>query len=56
MVGPEQLKFFSVSSVVEGVIFFTHSKVIQPNGKEFPTITFSPVCISPKYQRQRFYR
>ncbi len=40
-----------VDGVVEGAIFYTHSKVVTPNG-DFPTISFGPVFISPKYHRQ----
>lgn len=40
-----------VDGVVEGAIFYTHSKVITPNG-EFQTISFGPVFISPKYHRK----
>ena len=40
-----------VNGNVEGAIFYTHSKVIQDDGKELKTITFGPVFISPKYHR-----
>ena len=40
-----------VDGTVEGAIFYTHSKVVTPE-EEFPTISFGPVFISPKYHRQ----
>ena len=40
-----------VGGTVEGAIFYTHSKVVTPE-EEFPTISFGPVFISPKYHRQ----
>ena len=40
-----------MDGVVEGAIFYTHSKVVTPTG-EFPTISFGPVFISPQYHRQ----
>ena len=48
----QELAFvIEVDGTVEGAIFYTHSKVVTPNG-EFPTISFGPVFISPKYHRQ----
>lgn len=48
----EQLAFvIEVDGVVEGAIFYTHSKVVTLKG-EFPTVSFGPVFISPKYHRQ----
>ena len=44
-----------VDGIVEGAIFYTHSKIVTPEGK-VPTITFGPVFISPKYHRQRLGR
>lgn len=40
-----------VEGVVEGGIFYTRSKIVTPAG-EIPTISFGPVCISPKYHRR----
>ncbi len=41
-----------VDGKVEGAIFYTHSKVVGKNGKEFKTISFGPVFISPKHHRK----
>ncbi len=41
-----------VDGVVEGAIFYTHSKIVLANGEEFKTISFGPVCISPHLHRQ----
>ncbi len=45
-----------VDGEVEGAIFYTHSKIVSENGAEYKTISFGPVCISPKYHRQGFGR
>ena len=43
----QELAFvIEVDGTVEGDIFYTHSKVVTPDG-EFPTISFGPVLISP---------
>lgn len=48
----QELAFvIEVDGTVEGAIFYTHSKVVTPD-REFPTISFGPVFISPKYHRQ----
>lgn len=48
----KELSFvIEVNGVVEGGIFYTHSKIVTEKG-EFPTISFGPVFISPKYHRQ----
>ncbi|MGL5383379.1 MAG: GNAT family N-acetyltransferase [Culicoidibacterales bacterium] len=41
-----------VDGQVQGAIFYTHSKIIGPGNREYPTITFGPVFISPTYHRQ----
>ena len=42
----QELAFvIEVDGTVEGAIFYTHSKVVTPDG-EFPTISFGPVLIS----------
>ena len=41
-----------VDNVIQGAIFFTHSKVVQNSKEDFNTITFGPVYISPEYQRK----
>lgn len=45
-----------VDGVVEGAIFYTHSKVISKDKKELNTISFGPVFISSKYHRQSLGR
>lgn len=39
-----------------GSIFFSHAKVEDEVGKEYPVISFGPVSISPKYHRQGYGR
>lgn len=41
-----------VDGEVEGAIFYTNSKIISKDGKEYKTISFGPVFISPKYHRK----
>ena len=41
-----------VDGQVEGGIFYTHSKIVNREGKEIKTISFGPVFISPKFHRQ----
>lgn len=41
-----------VNGEVQGAIFYTHSKIIGPDQREYPTISFGPVFISPTYHRQ----
>ncbi len=48
---PELAFVIEVDGIVEGAIFYTHSKIVTEQG-EFPTISFGPVFISPKYHRQ----
>lgn len=40
-----------VDGIVEGAIFYTHSKVVTPTG-DISTVSFGPVFISPQYHRQ----
>lgn len=40
-----------VDGIVEGAIFYTHSKIVTSEG-DVPTISFGPVFISPQYHRQ----
>lgn len=40
-----------VNGEIVGSIFYTHSKVIGWDGREFKTISFGPVSIDPKYHR-----
>jgi predicted N-acetyltransferase YhbS len=37
---------------IAGHILYTHSTVVQPDGSELKTLTFGPLSILPKYQRQ----
>ncbi len=45
-----------VDGIIEGAIFYTHSKIILKNGEHFKTISFGPVFISPKLHRQSLGR
>lgn len=40
-----------VDGIVEGAIFYTHSKIVTSAG-DFQTVSFGPVFISPKYHRR----
>ena len=49
----KELSFvIEVDGIVEGAIFFTKSKIMQANKTVLNTVTFGPVCISPKFHRQ----
>lgn len=48
---PELSFVIEVNGVVEGAIFYTHSKIVDGD-KEIPVITFGPVFINPKKHRQ----
>ncbi len=37
---------------IVGCIYYTHSKVVDKDGNEHKTITFGPVAVLPKLQRQ----
>lgn len=41
-----------IDEKVEGAIFYTNSKIIEKDGKEYKTISFGPVFISPEYHRK----
>ncbi len=43
-----------VDGIVEGAIFYTHSKIRLTGGETISTISFGPVFISPKYHRMGF--
>ena len=48
----KQLTFvIEVDGNIEGAIFYTHSKIVCDD-KEYKTISFGPVFISPKYHRK----
>ncbi len=37
-----------------GHVMFAHAKIQCDNGKRIPIMTFGPICIDPKFQRQGF--
>ncbi|WLR47194.1 N-acetyltransferase [Halobacillus litoralis] len=41
-----------VDGEVVGAIFYTHSKIVSKNQKEYRTISFGPVFISPEFHRK----
>lgn len=41
-----------VDGKIEGAIFYTHSKIVSKDNKEYKTISFGPVFISPKFHRK----
>ncbi|KAB2952735.1 N-acetyltransferase [Heliorestis acidaminivorans] len=41
-----------VNGQVEGGIFYTHSKIVSEDNKEYKTISFGPVFISPEFHRK----
>lgn len=41
-----------VDGVIEGAIFYTYSKIVSKDNKEYKTITFGPVFISPQFHRK----
>lgn len=41
-----------VDGQIAGAIFYTHSKIVSRDGKEYKTISFGPVFISPEYHRR----
>lgn len=53
---PELSFVIEENDEIIGSIFYSHSKVLEENGKEHKTITFGPVSILPKYHRQGFGR
>ncbi|KGP73363.1 GNAT family N-acetyltransferase [Pontibacillus yanchengensis] len=49
----KELSFvIEVDGKVVGGIFYTHSKIVSEDNKEYKTISFGPVFISPEYHRQ----
>lgn len=48
---PELSFVIEVDHIVEGAIFYTHSKIVD-KAKEIPVITFGPVFINPLKHRQ----
>jgi len=49
----EELAFvIEVDGKIEGAIFYTHSKIVSKDNKEYKTISFGPVFISPKFHRK----
>lgn len=48
-----QLNFVALKDGnIVGHILYTHSQIVSDDGAIFPTITFGPLSVSPKYQRQ----
>lgn len=41
-----------VDGKVEGAIFYTHSKIVSEDNKEYKMISFGPVFISPNHHRK----
>lgn len=37
-----------------GHVMFAHAKIQSDNGIQIPIMTFGPICIDPKFQRQGF--
>lgn len=49
----EELSFvIEIDGEIVGAIFYTHSKIVSKDNKEYKTISFGPVFISPKFHRQ----
>ncbi|ONI44677.1 GNAT family N-acetyltransferase [Candidatus Epulonipiscioides gigas] len=41
-----------INGIVEGAIFYTHSKIVLADNSEYKTISFGPVFIATKWHRQ----
>ncbi|WP_297407485.1 GNAT family N-acetyltransferase [uncultured Cetobacterium sp.] len=41
-----------IDGIVQGGIFYTNSKIVSPNGKEYQTISFGPVFIAKNLHRK----
>ncbi len=53
----KELSFIiEINGEIAGGIFYTNSKIISKDNKEYNTISFGPVFIHPKYHRQGFGR
>lgn len=48
---PELSFVIEVDDRVVGAIFYTHSKIVSDDSKEYDTISFGPVFISPEFHR-----
>jgi predicted N-acetyltransferase YhbS len=49
----KELSFvIEVDGEIAGAIFYTHSKIIKEDGREYKTISFGPVFIEPKFHRK----
>ena len=49
----QQLAFvIEVDEEIVGAIFYTHSEVVAEGNVVYPTVSFGPVFISPKFQRR----
>jgi predicted N-acetyltransferase YhbS len=48
----KELSFIiKVADEIAGAIFYTHSKIVAKDNKEYKTISFGPVFIAPKFNR-----
>lgn len=41
-----------VNDEIAGAIFYTHSKIVSEGHKEYKTISFGPVFVSPEFHRK----
>ncbi len=48
---PELTFVIEVDGQIAGAIFYSHSKIVGSDNKEYDTISFGPVFISPRYHR-----
>ncbi len=49
---PELSFVIEVDGHIQGGIYYTHSKVILPQGEELKTVSFGPAFVAPAYHRQ----
>lgn len=49
---PELSFVIELNEEIVGSIFYSHSKIIDIDGREIKTITFGPVSIKPEFQRK----
>ncbi len=53
---PELSFVIEVDGQIQGGIYYTHSKVLLPQGEEHKTISFGPAFVAPAFHRQGFGR
>ncbi|MDT2571928.1 N-acetyltransferase [Enterococcus raffinosus] len=51
---PELTFVIELDGNIIGSIFYSHAKVVSPEGTEYPLISFGPVSIKPDYHRQGY--